>query len=114
VNSVRKRTGNLVDWLKIAKPDVVVLQELKAQESQFPRLEVEAAGPSADPTVRPARCSTGSWRTSSSILPDVVLGRDRALWSTAAHSAIATGQRLRCAVSAEEAFVERGQRQSSE
>src|SRR6266850_301642 len=44
VNSVRKRTGNLVNWLQSAKPDVVVLQEIKAQEAQFPRLEVEAAG----------------------------------------------------------------------
>ncbi|HEX9554856.1 MAG TPA: endonuclease/exonuclease/phosphatase family protein, partial [Reyranella sp.] len=44
VNSVRKRTGNLVAWLQHAKPDVVVLQEIKAQEAQFPRLEVEAAG----------------------------------------------------------------------
>jgi exodeoxyribonuclease-3 len=44
VNSVRKRTGNLVAWLAHAKPDVVVLQEIKAQEAQFPRLEVEAAG----------------------------------------------------------------------
>ena len=44
VNSVRKRTGNLVAWLQSAKPDVVVLQEIKAQEAQFPRLEVEAAG----------------------------------------------------------------------
>jgi len=44
VNSVRKRTGNLVDWLQRAKPDVVVLQEIKAQEAQFPRFEVEAAG----------------------------------------------------------------------
>jgi len=44
VNSVRKRTENLVSWLKRAKPDVVVLQELKAQEPQFPRAEVEAAG----------------------------------------------------------------------
>jgi exodeoxyribonuclease-3 len=44
VNSVRKRTGNLVSWLGRAKPDVVVLQELKAQEPQFPKLEVEAAG----------------------------------------------------------------------
>ena len=37
VNSVRKRTGNLVAWLERAKPDVVVLQEIKAQEAQFPR-----------------------------------------------------------------------------
>src|SRR5258707_9173602 len=44
VNSVRKRTGNLVAWLERAKPDIVVLQEIKAQEAQFPRLEVEAAG----------------------------------------------------------------------
>jgi exodeoxyribonuclease-3 len=44
VNSVRKRTGNLVAWLQRARPDVVVLQEIKAQELQFPRLEVEAAG----------------------------------------------------------------------
>ncbi|MDO8974756.1 exodeoxyribonuclease III [Reyranella sp.] len=44
VNSVRKRTGNLVAWLQEAKPDIVVLQEIKAQEPQFPTLEVEAAG----------------------------------------------------------------------
>src|SRR5258708_30685026 len=44
VNSVRKRTGNLVAWLERAKPDVVVLQEINAQETQFPRLQVEAAG----------------------------------------------------------------------
>jgi len=44
VNSVRKRTGNLVSWLQRAKPDVVVLQEIKAQEPQFPALEVEAGG----------------------------------------------------------------------
>jgi exodeoxyribonuclease III len=44
VNSVRKRTGNLLAWLEQAKPDVVVLQEIKAQEPQFPRLEVDAAG----------------------------------------------------------------------
>lgn len=44
VNSVRKRTANLVSWLQRAKPDVVVLQELKAQEPQFPKIEVEAAG----------------------------------------------------------------------
>jgi exodeoxyribonuclease III len=44
VNSVRKRTGNLVTWLQSAKPDVVVLQEIKAQEATFPRLEIESAG----------------------------------------------------------------------
>jgi exodeoxyribonuclease-3 len=44
VNSVRKRTGNLVSWLQEAKPDIVVLQEIKAQEPQFPTAEVEAVG----------------------------------------------------------------------
>ena len=44
VNSVRKRTGNLVSGLQEAKPDIVVLQEIKAQEPQFPTAEVEAAG----------------------------------------------------------------------
>ncbi|MFZ5781545.1 MAG: exodeoxyribonuclease III [Pseudomonadota bacterium] len=44
VNSVRKRAGNLVAWLGQARPDIVVLQEIKAQEAQFPRLEIEAAG----------------------------------------------------------------------
>ncbi|HTR82988.1 MAG TPA: endonuclease/exonuclease/phosphatase family protein, partial [Reyranella sp.] len=48
VNSIRKRTGNLVDWLKNAKPDVVVLQEIKAQEATFPRLEIESAGYKAE------------------------------------------------------------------
>ena len=48
VNSVRKRTGNLVAWLRSAQPDVVVLQEIKAQEAQFPRLELEAAGYKAE------------------------------------------------------------------
>lgn len=48
VNSVRKRTGNLVSWLESARPDVVVLQEIKAQEAQFPRLEIEAAGYKAE------------------------------------------------------------------
>ena len=44
VNSVRKRTGNLVSWLGETRPDIVVLQEIKAQEPTFPTLEVEAAG----------------------------------------------------------------------
>ncbi|MBV8190504.1 MAG: exodeoxyribonuclease III [Alphaproteobacteria bacterium] len=48
VNSVRKRAGHLAAWLKAAQPDVVVLQEIKAQEAQFPRLEIEATGYKAE------------------------------------------------------------------
>jgi exodeoxyribonuclease III len=44
INSVRRRTVNLTDWLKRAQPDVLLLQEIKCQDDQFPRLEVEAAG----------------------------------------------------------------------
>jgi hypothetical protein len=36
-----------------------------------------SAGPSADPTARPARCSADPRRTSPSVLSDVVFGRHR-------------------------------------
>lgn len=44
INSVRRRIGNLLDWLQEAEPDIVLLQELKAQDEQFPRLDLEAKG----------------------------------------------------------------------
>jgi len=44
VNSVRKRVTHLCAWLERTKPGIAVLQELKATDEQFPRLEVEAAG----------------------------------------------------------------------
>lgn len=44
VNSVRSRLPNLLEWLAEAKPDVVCLQEIKCQDEQFPRAEIEAAG----------------------------------------------------------------------
>jgi exodeoxyribonuclease-3 len=44
INSVRRRTASLVAWLQRAKPDVLLLQEIKCQDEQFPRLEIEAAG----------------------------------------------------------------------
>jgi exodeoxyribonuclease-3 len=36
VNSIRARLDNLVIWLKSANPDIVLLQELKCQEGDFP------------------------------------------------------------------------------
>jgi exodeoxyribonuclease-3 len=36
INNVNRRLPNLLTWLAAAKPDVVCLQELKAQDSQFP------------------------------------------------------------------------------
>jgi exodeoxyribonuclease-3 len=44
VNSIKQRIGHLTRWLDRAAPDVVLLQELKCTEDNFPRLEVEAAG----------------------------------------------------------------------
>lgn len=44
VNSIKVRLPQLVDWLAQAKPDVVCLQELKTEESKFPRAELAAAG----------------------------------------------------------------------
>ncbi|HSG75157.1 MAG TPA: exodeoxyribonuclease III [Burkholderiales bacterium] len=44
VNSVKVRLPQLLEWLATARPDVVCLQELKAEEAKFPRAELEAAG----------------------------------------------------------------------
>lgn len=44
VNSVRAREGRLLAFLERHRPDVVCLQELKAEESEFPRLPVKALG----------------------------------------------------------------------
>jgi exodeoxyribonuclease-3 len=44
VNSVRARTQHLVQWLGEFRPDIVLLQELKCVEEQFPLTEVEDAG----------------------------------------------------------------------
>ncbi|MDP6786293.1 MAG: exodeoxyribonuclease III [Rhodospirillales bacterium] len=44
VNSVRSRLPILLDWLGESAPDVVLLQETKATDEQFPRLEIEDKG----------------------------------------------------------------------
>ncbi len=44
VNSVKARLGHLLDWLDAAAPDVVLLQETKCQDQEFPRLELETRG----------------------------------------------------------------------
>jgi len=36
INNISKRLTNLLTWLEKAKPDVVCLQELKAEQSGFP------------------------------------------------------------------------------
>ena len=44
VNSVKARLGHVVDFLKEQQPDVLLLQEIKCLEPDFPRLEIESAG----------------------------------------------------------------------
>jgi exodeoxyribonuclease III len=55
INNINKRRGNLLDWLETAKPDVVCLQELKAEDGAFPLAAVQAAGYSA------VWCGQRSW-----------------------------------------------------
>lgn len=44
VNSIKARLPNVLAWLKDAKPDVLLLQELKCETENFPRLEFESLG----------------------------------------------------------------------
>lgn len=44
VNSLKVRLPQLLDWLPVAQPDVVCLQETKLEDHKFPRAEIEAAG----------------------------------------------------------------------
>lgn len=44
VNSIRTRLSHVTQWLEAEKPDVLLLQELKCQEADFPHLEIEALG----------------------------------------------------------------------
>ena len=44
VNSVNKRLPNVLDWIKTASPDVLLLQELKTVSEKFPYLEFEDQG----------------------------------------------------------------------
>ena len=47
INNVNKRLANLLHWLELAEPDVVCLQELKAEQDAFPLDAIESAGYSA-------------------------------------------------------------------
>ncbi len=44
VNSIRSRLDVVLSWLDATRPDVVVLQELKVQDSEFPFAEIAMAG----------------------------------------------------------------------
>jgi exodeoxyribonuclease III len=44
INNINKRLDNLLAWLKKARPDVVSLQELKADQREFPAKALSQAG----------------------------------------------------------------------
>jgi len=44
INNVNRRLANLLAWLEAARPDVVCLQELKAEDVAFPKAALESAG----------------------------------------------------------------------
>jgi len=44
INNINKRLANLLDWMAANEPDVICLQELKAEERAFPIAAIEAAG----------------------------------------------------------------------
>lgn len=44
INGVNKRLPNLLAWLEVAQPDVVCLQELKAEQGAFPEQVISQAG----------------------------------------------------------------------
>lgn len=44
INSIRARIGNLCDWVSTQNPDVILLQEIKCQNDQFPINEIENIG----------------------------------------------------------------------
>lgn len=44
INNINKRLPNLLAWLCVAKPDIVCLQELKAEQNRFPENALRNAG----------------------------------------------------------------------
>jgi exodeoxyribonuclease-3 len=48
VNSIKQRAKHVVDWAEQAKPDVILLQELKTTADAFPAMEIQAAGYTAE------------------------------------------------------------------
>ena len=44
VNSIRARIVNFLEWINIHRPEVILIQELKCTENEFPRIELECLG----------------------------------------------------------------------
>ena len=44
VNSIRARITNILNYIKLAKPDILLLQEIKTQEENYPYEEFKKLG----------------------------------------------------------------------
>ena len=44
INNINKRLDNLIEWLRVEKPDVACLQELKATDAEFPIDAIQREG----------------------------------------------------------------------
>jgi len=44
VNSVRARINNILDYIKHSKPDILMLQEIKTENKNFPTTDFEKEG----------------------------------------------------------------------
>ena len=44
VNSVRARISNVLSYLKVSKPDILMIQEIKTEEHSYPFDEINKLG----------------------------------------------------------------------
>ena len=44
VNSVRARILNIINYLKLSKPDILLMQEIKTEEKNFPFSDFKKIG----------------------------------------------------------------------
>ena len=44
INGIRSRIERLTEWLARERPDIVCLQELKAEDKQFPSVPIRRLG----------------------------------------------------------------------
>ncbi|MEQ9488665.1 MAG: exodeoxyribonuclease III [Alphaproteobacteria bacterium] len=72
VNSLRARLDNVLEWLESAEPDVVLLQETKCQDENFPDLELSGLGYKA--AVHGQKSYNGVAILSKHAIEDVVCG----------------------------------------
>jgi exodeoxyribonuclease-3 len=62
INNINKRLQNLTAWLATAKPDVVCLQELKAEQHPFPSIALVISVIAESGSASALGTASQSWR----------------------------------------------------